>query len=185
MRTLLFLLIGGGAFITISIIVVYNGLVSKRNMVRNAFSSIDVNLRKRHDLIPALVEAVKGFAAHEKETLTRLIEARNLLKGGTLSDSERLRVEGEIGPQMGRLMAVAEEYPELKSSDHFLNLQRNLTEVEEQISASRRAYNAAVFDMNNAVESFPTVIIARQFNFKRHDFFEADGSARGSLDVNL
>ncbi len=128
---------------------------------------------------------MKGYASHEKETFTRLIEARNLLKGGNLSDSERLRVEGEVGPQMTRLMAVAENYPELKSSSHFLNLQRNLTEVEEQISAARRAYNAAVFAINNAVESFPTVIIANQLGFKRHDFFEADESTRGTVDVKL
>ena len=166
-------------------IVIYNGLVYKRNRVRNAFSSIDVNLRKRFDLIPSLVETVKGFAKHEEETFTRLIEARRQIDSGELNESQRLRVEEQIGPRMQRLLAVAEDYPELKSSAHFLNLQRNLTEIEEQISAARRAYNAAVFEINNAVESFPSNLIASAFGFKRHDFFEAADPVRESVDVRL
>jgi len=166
-------------------IVIYNGLVYKRNRVRNAFSSIDVNLRKRFDLIPSLVETVKGFAKHEEETFTRLIEARRQIDSGELNDSQRLRVEEQIGPRMQRLLAVAEDYPDLKSSTHFLNLQRNLTEIEEQISAARRAYNAAVFEINNAVESFPSNLVAGAFEFKRHDFFEAADPVRESVDVKL
>ena len=185
MKNMLILLVGGGAFITLTLIFLYNGLVAKRNMARNAFSSIDVNLRKRADLIPALVETVRGFAKHEEATFTRLIEARNQVRSGGLSEAERLRVEGEIGPGLQRLIAVAEDYPELRSSDHFLNLQRNLTEIEEQISAARRAYNAAVLDINNAVESFPTNLIAASFGFRRHDFFEAGDSARGPVSVDF
>lgn len=169
----------------IMLITIYNGLVYKRNRVRNAFSSIDVNLRKRHDLIPSLVETVKGYATHEQETLTRLIEARQKIVGGDLEESERLRIEESIGPRMQRLVAVAESYPELRSSEHFLNLQRNLTEVEEQISASRRAYNAAVFDINNAVESFPSNFVADTFGFRRHDFFEISGGEREPVDIEV
>ncbi len=185
MKNMLFLFIGGGGVLLLTVIFIYNSLVAKRNMVRNAFSSIDVNLRKRHDLIPSLVETVKGFARHEQETFTRLIEARRQIHSGTLSESERLRVEEEIGPGMHRLIALAEDYPELRSNDHFLNLQRNLTEIEEQISAARRAYNAAVYEINIAVESFPSNLIAGTFGFQRHDFFEAAADARGSVSVNL
>ncbi len=167
------------------LIAIYNGLVYKRNRVRNAYSSIDVNLRKRFDLIPALVETVRGFAKHEEETFTRLSEARRRIDRGDLSQSERFRIESQIGPGMQRLMAVAEDYPELRSSTHFLNLQRNLTEIEEQISAARRAYNAAVFEINNAVESFPSNLVAGAFGFQPHDFFEAADGVRDSVGVNL
>lgn len=177
------LLLGGGAFIGLVLIFIYNSLVAKRNMVRNAFSSIDVNLRKRHDLIPNLVETVKAYASHEKETFTRLIEARQKAGSHDITGKERLRIEEQIGPQVQRVIALAEDYPELRSSDHFLNLQRNLTEVEEQISAARRAYNAAVYEINNAVESFPSNLIANAFGFQRHDFFEAHESARESVKI--
>lgn len=173
------------AVAVIVLIVIYNGLVYKRNRVRNAFSSIDVNLRKRFDLIPSLVETVRGFAKHEEETFTRLIEARRQIDSGELNESQRFRVEEQIGPRMHRLLAVAEDYPELKSSSHFLNLQRNLTEIEEQISAARRAYNAAVFEINNAVESFPSNLIANAFGFMRHDFFEASDAVKDPSRVRF
>jgi LemA protein len=171
------LLVVAGLFL-IALIAIYNGLVGHRNQVRNAFSSIDVYLRKRFDLIPDLVETVKGFARHEEALFTRVIEARNRIASGNLDDSERLRLEGEIGPAVQRLFAVAEAYPELRSGEHFLNLQRNLTEIEEQISAARRAYNAAVLEINNAVESFPSNLVANAFGFQRHDFFEAGAGER-------
>jgi LemA protein len=181
--TIILLLIGLAGFVVF--IAIYNSLVYKRNRVRNAYSSIDVNLRKRFDLIPALVETVRGFAKHEEETFTRLIEARQRIDRGDLSQSERFRIESQIGPGIRRLMAVAEDYPELNSSSHFLNLQRNLTEIEEQISAARRAYNAAVFEINNAVESFPSNLVAGAFGFQLHDFFEAADGVRDSVGVNL
>lgn len=184
MRTFLpFLLILG--VLLIVLISIYNGLVAKRNRVRNAFSSIDVNLRKRHDLIPSLVETVKGFAQHEQETLTRLVEARRRVHDPGLSERERLQLEETIGPGMKHLIAVAESYPELRSNAHFLHLQRNLTEIEEQISAARRAYNAAVFEINTAVESFPSNLIASLFGFVPHHFYEAGAEARESVRVDL
>ncbi len=185
MRNLTVFILIACVIAAIVLISLYNGLVYKRNRVRNAYSSIDVNLRKRHDLIPSLVETVKGYANYEQETLTRLIEARKRIERGNLGESERLRIEESIGPRMQRLLAVAESYPELRSSEHFLNLQRNLSEVEEQISASRRAYNAAVFDINNAVESFPSNFVAGTFGFRRHDFFEIAGGEREPVDVDI
>lgn len=184
MRNLTFLFIVVLVAAAIFAVTIYNSLVYKRNRVRNAFSSIDVNLRKRHDLIPSLVETVKGYAEHEKETFRQLVEARRRVVDDDLSESERLRIEESIGPRMQRLVAVAESYPELRSSEHFLNLQRNLTEVEEQISASRRAYNSAVFDINNAVESFPSNFVADTFGFRRHDFFEISNDQRDPVDVD-
>jgi LemA protein len=163
----------------------YNGLVSKRNLVRSAFSTIDVMLKKRHDLIPNLVETVKAFAAHERATFEKVIELRNRASAPDISTGERMKLEGQIGPQIGRLLAIGEAYPQLKSSDQFLNLQRNLTEIEEQISAARRAYNGAVLAINNAVESFPTNLLAAQFGFTRQDFFEGDDSARESMSIKL
>ena len=185
MNTALILII---SLIVVSLLVVvgiYNGLISKRNMVRNAFSSIDVNLRKRHDLIPNLVETVKAYAAHEQQTLTAVIEARNQAAGGQLSESQRLQIESKIGSGIQRLIALSESYPDLRSNENFLNLQRNLTEIEEQISAARRAYNAAVLEINNAVETFPSNLFASAFGFTRHDFFEASAGARESIDIEL
>lgn len=182
---ILFIPLGIIFFIGIFAVAIYNGLVSKRNMVRNAFSTIDVMLKKRHDLIPNLVETVKGFAAHEKATFESVIALRNQAVQPGIPDEERLQVEGKLGVQVGRLLAIGESYPELKSSDQFLNLQRNLTEIEEQISAARRAYNGAVLGINNAVETFPSNIIAAKFGFTRHDFFEGDEAARQTVSVNL
>lgn len=169
----------------IFVIAVYNGLVGKRNQVRNAFSTIDVMLKKRHDLIPNLVESVKGFAAHEKETFERVIALRNQARTPELSDADRFSTEDKLGAGVGRLLAIGEDYPDLKSSDHFLNLQRNLTEIEEQISAARRSYNAAVMGINNSVESFPSNLIASKFGFKRHDFFEALSDERDFDAIEL
>jgi LemA protein len=164
---------------------IYNSLVTKRNMVKNAFSSIDVYLRKRHDLIPNLVETVKAYASHEQETFTAVIEARNQAASGQLSESQRLQTETQIGSGVQRLFALSENYPDLRSNENFLNLQRNLTEIEEQISAARRAYNAAVLEINNAVETFPSNLLAAAFGFKQQDFFEAAPSARDSVEIKL
>jgi len=169
----------------IFVIAVYNGLVSKRNQVRNAFSTIDVMLKKRHDLIPNLVESVKGFAAHERETFEKVIALRNQVRTPEITDADRFSAEDKLGAGIGRLLAIGEDYPDLKSSDHFLNLQRNLTEIEEQISASRRSYNAAVMGINNSVESFPSSLVARKFGFKQHDFFEALTSERDFVNIEL
>ncbi|MEL7263650.1 MAG: LemA family protein, partial [Planctomycetota bacterium] len=122
-------------------LLMYNGLVQKRNMVDNAFSSVDVNLKKRADLVPNLVATVKGYASHERQLFESVTRLRLEIHSST-SDDQRFDLEKQLGSQMNRLFALAESYPELKSSEGFLNLQRNLTELEEQISAARRAMNA-------------------------------------------
>jgi LemA protein len=164
------------------IVVMYNGFISRRNAMRNAFASIDVQLKKRWDLVPNLVETTKGFATHERETLEAVIRARN-----ERGDSQnRFQEEEKIGQGIGRMMALSESYPELRSSDHFLNLQRNLTEIESQISASRRAYNAAVTEWNEGVESFPGNVLAGFFKFERAEWFEvANAGERNRVDVHL
>jgi len=167
----LYILIGFVVLIIIFVAITYNGLVAKRNMVRNSFSSIDVNLKKRTDLIPNLVKTVKAVAAHEKGVLTEVTELRSRIQEAA-STGERLQLESQMSPMIGKVFALSENYPELKANENFLHLQRTLNEVEEQLSAARRAYNAAVLDNNNAIESFPSNIIANNFGFKVEIFFE-------------
>ncbi|MGJ8695976.1 MAG: LemA family protein [Verrucomicrobiaceae bacterium] len=162
-------------------VIMYNGFISRRNAMRNAYSSIDVQLKKRWDLIPNLVETVKGYAKHEREVLEAVVAARQAPPGS----SQRFSSEQKVGFEVGRLLAVAEDYPDLKASGQFLNLQRNLTEVESQISASRRAYNAAVTAWNESVESFPGNVFAGFFKFERADWFEAGVGERENISVNL
>jgi len=140
-------------------------------------------LKKRYDLIPNLVATVKGYAAHERQTLERIAQLREqAVSPGAGPDRQRL-IDGELSRLLGGLMARVENYPQLKASSNFMHLQRTLTELEEQISAARRAYNAAVQDYNNAVEMFPGNIVAGMMAFRRQDFFEADPEARGRVEV--
>ena len=155
----------------------YNGLVSRRNAAQNAFASLDANLQKRYDLIPNLVATVKGTMTHERDTLEALTQLRE--------QGNRVQNEGASAQLIGQIMARAESYPDLKASANFLHLQRTLTEIEEQISASRRAFNAAVAAYNNAVESFPSSLLASSFGFARRDFYEAQSQARAAPQVKL
>jgi len=153
--------------------------------MRNAFASIDVQLKKRWDLIPNLVETVKGFAKQERELFENVIEARLAAQKFPTQSRQRAEQENKISAGVSRLLAVAEDYPDLKSGEHFLNLQRNLTEVESQISASRRAYNAAVQSWNNGVESFPGSVFANVFHFEKADWFEIKDQQRQGVEVNF
>jgi len=165
------------AVIFLIIVMMSNGFISRRNAMRNAFASIDVQLKRRWDLVPNLVETTKGFAAHERETLESVTRARN-----ERGDSQkRFQEEEKIEAGIGRMMARVENYPELTSSSHFLNLQRNLTEIESQISASRRAYNAAVTEWNEGVESFPGNVMAGFFSWQ----FPVPSFPLGSLTTSI
>jgi len=153
----------------------YNGLVGLRNQVKNAWSQIDVQLKRRYDLIPNLVETVKGYAAHERATLEAVINARNMAQsvasaGGGVG--ERARAEGELTSALSRLMVVVEQYPNLKANQNFLSLQEELTSTENKISFSRQYYNDSVLRYNNKTEMFPSNIIASISGFKRSEFFE-------------
>ena len=166
-------------------IAVYNGLVSKRNTIESTFSTIDVMLKKRYDLIPNLVAAVRGYSEHESATLARVTELRNLALKGTTSTEDRVNMDNEIGRGIASLLAVAEGYPELKAAENFMHLQRTLNEVEEQLSAARRTFNAATTEFNNTVEMFPSSLIARLFKFTTRPLFEIDSGERAAPAVDM
>ena len=149
----------------------YNGLVRLRNQVRNAWSQIDVQLKRRHDLIPNLLETVKGYAGHEKQTLENVVKARSQAQSATGVEAQSM-AEGALSSALGRLMVVVEQYPDLKANQNFLALQEELASTENKISFSRQHYNDSAMVMNNKVESFPSNIIAGMFGFKREPFFE-------------
>jgi len=157
----------------IYLIVLYNGFVSKRNMLEEALSGIDVILKKRFDLIPNLVETVKGYLTHEKETLANIVNLRNqALNAGTAD--EKLQLDKKLGNAVGTIFALAENYPDLKANTNFLSLQEELTEIETEVERSKRYYNATVRDYNIAVESFPGNIVANSFGFPKRSFLELE-----------
>jgi len=156
---------------------IYNGLVALRNQVKNAWSQIDVQLKRRHDLIPNLVQTVKGYAGHERETLESVIAARARAVSAQ-GVQEQSQAEQGLSGALGRLMLVVEQYPDLKANQNFLALQEELTATEGRVAYSRQFYNDSVLDYNNKLEQFPTVIFARMLHFERREYFEADESAR-------
>ena len=161
----------------------YNSLVRKKNDVENAFASMDVMLKKRYDLIPNLVETVKSYMTHEKSLLTEITALRARAQSGDISNDERVEIENKITQGMSGLMVAVENYPDLKASNNFLQLQAAWNEVEEQISASRRAFNAAVTSYNNSVETFPSNMMAGFMNYKRRTLFEIPTIERQNVDA--
>jgi LemA protein len=162
--------------IAVGIVVgMYNGLVRLRNAVKNAWAQIDVQLKRRHDLIPNLVETVKGYKNFERETLEAVTKARNVAIGASSSGAgaaERGKAEGELSGALARLMVVVERYPDLKANQNFLALQEELTSTENKIGFSRQYYNDSVLKYNNSTQMFPSSVIASMFNFKAGEFFE-------------
>ena len=153
----------------------YNRLVSTRQMSEEAWSGIDVQLKRRSDLIPNLVETVKGYATHERSVLEDVTALRNQARAAPSSDVEgRAKIEGALSMALGRLLAVAEAYPDLKANTNFLELQRELANLESEIQMARRYYNGAVRNLNTMVESFPSNLVANQFNFEKRDYFEIE-----------
>jgi len=151
----------------------YNGLVGLRNQAKNAWAQIDVQLKRRHDLIPNLVEVCKGYMKYERSTLEAVTNARNLAQAGVnASPAERAKLEGQLSGFLGRLLAVVENYPDLKANQNFLALQEELTSTENKISFSRQAYNDAVLRLNNKIQMFPSNVVAGMTNFKAGEFFE-------------
>jgi LemA protein len=162
----------------------YNSLVGKKNTVEQAFGTIDVMCKKRYDLIPNLVATVKQYAKHEAGTLERVAELRSRAVSGALAPDESIQLNNEITRAIGKIMVAVEAYPQLKASENFMHLQRSLNETEEQLSAARRAFNAAVTDYNNAVEMFPTNLMASLMNYRRRPMFEAAETERQNPRVN-
>jgi LemA protein len=165
------------AVVVMAVVGVYNGLVRLRNQVRNAWSQIDVQLKRRHDLIPNLVETVKGYAGHEKQTLQDVIEARSKAVGAT-GVEQQSQAEMGLSAALGRLMVVVEQYPDLKANQNFLALQEELTSTENKIGFARQHYNDNVMTYNTKVESFPANIIAGMFGFTKEAFFEIEDQAQ-------
>jgi LemA protein len=153
------------------LIAIYNGLVKKRNRTQEAWADIDVQLKRRYNLIPNLIESVKGYAKHEQGVLEKVTEARTKAMGAK-SVEEKTRAENELTGTLKSLFAVSENYPDLKASQNFLELQRELRDTEDKIQAARRFYNSNVRDLNIKIESFPSNLVAKIFNFSKKELFE-------------
>jgi LemA protein len=164
------------------LIATYNGLVSLKARVGQAFADVDVQLKQRHDLIPNLVETVKGYASHERETFEAVVEARNKAVAAH-GAPERAVAEAQLNGSLGRLMALAESYPELKSDENFRQLQSELTETEDKLAAARRFFNNAVSEYNAALQAFPAVLFSGALGFTPREFFDVGESERRRLDV--
>ena len=166
-------------------IAIYNRLVQARNRVDNAWAQIDVQLKRRWDLIPNLVETVKGYAAHERGTFEAVTQARTAAQQAQ-GPAATAQAEGILGQALGRLFAVAEAYPELKANQNFLDLQNQLSETEDKIAVSRQVYNDTVLTFNNAIQTFPAVVLANSFGFTKREFFEVeDGAEREVPQVSF
>ena len=177
------LLIVAGVCLVIVIAVIgwligaYNGLVRERNEVKNAWAQIDVQLKRRHDLIPNLVETVKGYAGHEKSTLESVVQARAQAVSAQ-GVGERAKAESNLGGALSRLMLVVEQYPDLKANQNFLALQEELTSTENKIGFARQFYNDSVMKYNTRIQSVPTNLVAGMFNFQQETFFELEDQAQ-------
>lgn len=157
-------------------VAIYNRFIRGKNLVREGWSGIDVQLKRRHDLIPNLIESVKGYMQYEQKTLANIVELRTRsISAGSVK--EKAEVEGELTRALKSIFALAEAYPDLKANQSFLDLQSNLAGIEDQIQLARRYYNGAVRDFNILVEAFPSVLVARMFNFQLAEFFEIETAA--------
>jgi LemA protein len=179
-----------GGWITLGIIAaialwlvgIYNGLVSLRQRCRQAFADIDVQLKQRHDLVPNLVETVKGYAKHERETLDSVITARNAAANAQ-GPAAQAAAEGVLSAALGRLFALAEAYPDLKANQNFLELQRQLDDIENKLAAARRFFNNAAAEYNSKRESFPAVLFAQSMGFQPQEFFDLGEADRKTASV--
>ena len=181
---LLWILLAIVVIVALYVVVAYNGLVKLRNRIANAWAQIDVQLRRRYDLIPNLVETVKGYAKHEKGTFEAVTQARaNAINAQGVA--AQAQAENQITSALKSLFAVAEAYPDLKANQNFLNLQEELTGTEGRIAYARQFYNDSVLQLNTKVQSFPSNILANMFGFREHEYFEADDTSRGPVSVQF
>ncbi|HEU4339824.1 MAG TPA: LemA family protein [Planctomycetota bacterium] len=176
---IILLLVFGGLFVLVALaaIGIYNGLVAARNQTKNAWSQIDVQLKRRHDLVPNLVETVRGYATHEQKTLENVIAARNQAMGAGSVD-DKIKAEAGLSGALGRLMLVVEQYPQLKANTNFLALQEELSSTENKIAFARQFYNDSVMQYNTKLESFPSNILAGMFHFQAATSFEITDAAQ-------
>ena len=166
------------------VLVTYNGLIKSNNFVKEAFSTMDVYLKKRWDLIPNLVEVVKGYAKHEKETIEKITDLRTNTYE-TMSADKKIDVNEQLTQGLSRIMAISENYPDLKASQSFIELSHNLTKIEDEIANSRKYYNGTVRIFNNKIQMFPSNIIANLFGFHSANMFEANTDEKDNVKVDL
>jgi len=171
--------------LVVYLITAYNGLIRRRNQIENAWSQIDVQLKRRLDLIPNLIETVKGYAAHERETLDAVIRARNAAASAPDTPGAQAAAQGEVTGALRQLFALGEAYPDLKANQNFLALQEELTATEGRVAYARQFYNDSVLEYNNKLEQFPTIYFARMLKFERREYFQADEAARSVPTVEF
>jgi LemA protein len=174
---MLWIVLGAIALLVVLVVLLYNRLVTLRNRVDNAWAQVDVQLKRRYDLIPNLVETVKGYAAHERETFEAVTNARTRAQAAQ-GPAEQGAAEGILSQALGRLFAVAEAYPELQADENFRQLQDELAQTENRIAVSRQVYNDTVLTFNTAIQTVPGLLIAGPFGFVKRDFFEVEEAAR-------
>jgi LemA protein len=171
--------------LAIYLISAYNGLIRRRNQIENAWSQIDVQLKRRIDLIPNLVETVKGYAAHERETLERVIQARNMAMQAPGTPHAQAEADNALSGALKSVFALGEAYPDLKANQNFLQLQEELTATEGRVAYARQFYNDSVLEYNNKLEQFPTMYYARWLKFQRREYFETDEAARTTPQISF
>ncbi len=179
-----YVLIGVAILLILWFLATYNGLVTLRNRVREAWSQIDVQLKRRSSLIPNLVETVKGYAKHEKSVFEGVTKARSAMMGAT-SLSDKAKANDQLSGALKSLFAVAEAYPELKASDNFKQLQDEISDTETKVAASRQFYNTNVLDLNNSLETIPNVWFANIFGFTKEQFFQATDEEKADVQVKF
>jgi LemA protein len=178
------IILGVVALLVLFVVALYNRLVAQRNRVDNAWSQVDVQLRRRYDLIPNLVETVKGYATHEQATFEKVVQARNGAMAAT-DVPQQAQAENVLTGALRQLFAVAEAYPDLKANQNFLALQEELTATEGRIAFARQFFNDTVLTFNNSVQQFPSLLIAGMFGFKAREFFEIEEGAAGPVQVDF
>lgn len=179
-----YILISIVAILIIGCLIIYNGLVKSRNLVKEAFSTMDVYLKKRWDLVPNLVEVVKGYTSYENNTLTKITELRSN-SYNDLTVNKKIRLNEQLTGAISSIVAISEKYPELKASDNFFNLSKELTKIEDDIANSRKYYNGTVRIYNNKIMMFPSNIVAGVFEFKEATMFEANMEEKNNIKVEL
>jgi len=183
MDPILILIIAGTAIAVISTIIIFNKLIARRNQVENTYSSIDVIFKQRHDLIPNLIASTKAYMQHERDTLEHITKLREEAETYDLTDDEKIHLEGQLSGAIRSIVMKAEAYPDLKASANFVQLQKSLNEVEERLSAARRAYNSSVTMYNNDLEQFPSNMVAAMMGLRQKEWFEATEMERSSVSV--
>ena len=183
--TALMIVLGIILLLVIIAVIMYNRLVKRRNQVENAWSQIDVQLKRRIDLIPNLVETVKAYAAHEKDTLDAVIRARNAAMAAPATPEAQASADNALTGALRQVFALSEAYPDLKANTNFLALQEELTATEGRVAYARQFYNDSVLGYNTSLDQFPTLVFARMMNFQRREYFQADAGSRDAMKVQF